>query len=170
MTISDQDLKHGMVIRSLLLALNVLPQGYSYRLTLGEESRSAYELVFLNHEGIEVFRFGLFIKTSAARRSPWGFTFSFLHQLEINVMRDRCADVFLVLVAGDDGVACLNYSQLKEILDENFEDAEWVSLSRKHNESYRVSGRDGALGNALARNSFPGSISARAEELLSEAK
>ena len=114
MAISDQELKHGMAIRSILLGLAFLPGEFSYKLVAGEESRSSYELIFFSCNGNEIFRLGFFVKTSSSRRSPWGFTFTYLHQLEINLMKEKCADVFVILVAGDDGVACINYEQLKE--------------------------------------------------------
>jgi len=60
--------------------------------------------------------------------------------------------------AGTDGVACMSYSMLKEILDDNFEEVEWVSVKRQLNGRYDISGEDGKLSKKLARNSFPSSV------------
>ena len=65
------------------------------------------------------------------------------------------------------GIACLNFEQLKEILDDNHEEQEWVAISQKLNESYRVSGNDGKLERPLAANSFPQVIVDHFESLLS---
>ena len=73
----------------------------------------------------------------------------------MDLLKDECDDIFLVLIAGDDGIACVNHSMLKEILDEHFREIEWVSLSRKTNQSYRIAGTDGKLDSALAKNTFP---------------
>ena len=67
-------------------------------------------------------------------------------------------EVFTIFINGDDGFACLNYEGLKEILDDDFEAQEWVSVSRKHNENYRVDGNDGTRLKKLARNVYPGVI------------
>lgn len=158
MTISIEELNHGGALRNLLLSLTDLPTTISYKLIPGEASRSAYELLFIGQDATELFRVGLFIKICAARRSPWRFSFTYLHQLELDVMKDRCANVFLVMVASNDGYACVDYAQLKQLLDDHFEEVEWISLSRKLNESYRVAGKDGKLDKPLARNSFPTGI------------
>ena len=44
------------------------------------------------------------------------------------------------------------------ILDDTFEKDEWVSVSRKLRQAYRVSGRDGKMQSTLPRNNFPKAI------------
>jgi hypothetical protein len=60
---------------------------------------------------------GIYIKHSAKRMTPWRFTFMKEHQEEIDLLKSNLAKVFLVLVCGDDGVACLSFSELKQLLD-----------------------------------------------------
>ena len=54
----------------------------------------------------------------------------------------------------------MDFMGLKELLDDNFEDAEWVTVTRKLNESYRLAGKDGKLCGKSKRSFFPSAISA----------
>ena len=64
-------------------------------------------------------------------------------QEELEYLRIQTA--FLILVCGNDGIACLNFDQIKEVLDNNFEDVEWISVSRRFRKEYTVKGTDGKL-------------------------
>ena len=61
-------------------------------------------------------------------------------------------------MAGDDGIACIDFEQLKELLDSNHEQQEWVRVSRKLRQNYRITGNDGSMERPLARSSFPMNI------------
>ena len=100
---------------------------------------------------------GIYIKAAHARLSPWGFTFQKIHQEEIEMLSDECNEVFVVFACGDDGFMCLDYGELKEVLDENYEETESISISRKLRQNYRVSGTDGKLKKTVTRN-FPNKI------------
>jgi hypothetical protein len=80
--------------------------------------------------------------------------------MEMDLLKNDCDEMFLILVAGNDGIASINYATLKEILDENFDEDEWISLSRKSNQSYRVAGSNGRLKTTLAKNTFPNALGA----------
>ena len=101
---------------------------------------------------------GLFLKSASQRASPWRYNFQLEHQKEIFEYKTQCGEVFTILIAGDDGIACLNYDQLKQILDEEFEEQESVTISRKPRQNYRVSGNDGRLESPLPKNVFPNAI------------
>lgn len=101
---------------------------------------------------------GLYIKYSTKRTSPWRFTFLKSHQDEILEMYQHFGEVFIALVCRDDGVAVLNYEELKMILDENHGDAEWVSITRGRRTQYSVSGSDGRLDFKVSLKSCPGKI------------
>ena len=45
-----------------------------------------------------------------------------------------------------------------ESVNDHFDDTEWISVTRKLRENYRVSGKDGKLDRALPKNAFPRSI------------
>lgn len=113
------------------------------------------------------FSTGLFIKFSTKRASPWSYNFIREHQDEVQALYDEHGQVFLIFVNGDDGIACVNYEQLKDVLDDHYEEQEWVRVSRKPKENYRISGNDGKLEKPLPRNSFPKVITEFFEELLS---
>lgn len=101
---------------------------------------------------------GLYIKHSAKRLTPWRFSFQQEHQNEIQKMKDKFEDVFLALVCGDDGVVILSYQELKKILDEQHEETEWISVSRRTREKYTVSGSDGKLKYKIGENEFPSKV------------
>jgi hypothetical protein len=98
---------------------------------------------------------GMFIKISNKRLPPWRYNFSKENQDEILHLKQTYGEVFAIFVAGNDGFACLDFDRLKEILDDHHESQEWVSVSRKHRENYRVSGNDGDLERTLPQNTFP---------------
>jgi hypothetical protein len=100
-------------------------------------------------------RVGIYIKYSAKRMTPWRFTFTAGHQAEIDLMKSKCVDVFLVLVCNDDGVVCLNYEELKEILDDQHDAFEWISATRHKREMYSVKGSNGELNLKVGQNDFP---------------
>ncbi len=101
---------------------------------------------------------GIYIKYCTKRLSPWSFTFRQEHQDEIARMKAELGEVFLVLVCHMDGVAVINYAELKQILDENHEASEWVTVARGKRQMYAVWGKDGTLDFKVAESSFPRKI------------
>jgi len=102
---------------------------------------------------------GIYIKYSAKRMSPWRFTFKRDHQEEISEMKQLLHhEVYLVLVCGEDGIACLRFDEVKKILDHVHEDIEWVSVSRRPREKYTVCGHDGKLNFKISDSSFPAKL------------
>lgn len=100
-------------------------------------------------------KIGIYIKYSSKRITPWRFTFKKEHQEEINLMKKELKEVFLILVCNDDGIVCLSYSELKQILDEQHQSIEWISANRNKREMYSVKGSDGKLGFKIGPNDFP---------------
>ncbi|MGD0139774.1 MAG: hypothetical protein ABSD28_12925, partial [Tepidisphaeraceae bacterium] len=101
---------------------------------------------------------GIYIKYSSKRMTPWRFTFKKEHQEEIDLMKSNFKNVFLVLVCNDDGVVCLSYSELKEILDNQHDPIEWISATRHKREMYSVKGSNGELDFKIGQNDFPEKI------------
>lgn len=101
---------------------------------------------------------GIYIKYSSKRMTPWRFTFKKEHQLEIELMQKSLKKVFLLLVCNDDGVVCLSYDELKQILDDQHDSIEWISATRSKREMYAVKGSDGKLGFKIGPNDFPSKI------------
>ena len=98
---------------------------------------------------------GIYIKHSAARMTPWSFNFTKAHQAEIQDMTKNLEQVFVILVCGKDGIACLSYQELKGVLDYEYNQNEWVKASRYLGEKYRITGSDGKLKHKIADSHFP---------------
>lgn len=159
MAISAEEKNHSVVLSQLALGLSYVLPSNRYSILKGK-SRSIYYLISAQKKNnrLHECKVGIYIKSSNKRRSPWQYTFMRNHQSEIQELHSNCNEVFIVFVNYTDGIACLNHNELKEVLDNEFEDAENVSISRQIRQSYRVSGRDGNLNKPLARNVFPGKI------------
>jgi hypothetical protein len=96
----------------------------------------------------------LYLKFSRNRKGPWSFTFHREHQVQFQSMVDRYGDCVLGLICGMDGVAALNYVQVREVLDDNFEEQEGITVSRRLNRMYSVGGTNGRLSGKVARDSL----------------
>ena len=60
-------------------------------------------------------------------------------------MNEICVEAFVAFVCGRDGITLITYQELKNLLDEYFEENERVGISRKPNGNYWLKGRDGKL-------------------------
>lgn len=98
---------------------------------------------------------GIYIKHSTKRMTPWRFSFQRIHQDEIQQMKGRLGNVFILLVCGEDGVVTLSFEELKTILNETHDETEWISASRMPNKEYTIKGSDGALNRKVGKNNFP---------------
>lgn len=161
MAITEKQKKHSVVLFEILKSIS---NSNRYSISVeGAISGSAHIFSIFN-EGVLFKKIGVFIKTSDKRRSPWRYTFIRDHQTEIDILNEDLDFSFVVFVNGDDGVACLTYEDLKQILDHDHEDAEWVSVKRPLRGQYIVSGNDGDLSKKIANSSFPGLILEKIEE------
>ena len=116
--INEFELFHGVVFARMLHAtqrqLSIRPYSAS--------DNAAY--VMDNSKGI-------YIKYSSKRLSPWRFSFQKRHQETILEMKRSLGEVFLLFVCNHDGVIVLTFAELKQILDEHHEAAEWISATRE---------------------------------------
>ena len=83
MPIADERLKHGFVISQIVLEISKI-EGNRVSVCDGI-TRSGYEVTVTNSGG-RVGKFGLFIKFSAKRASPWRYSFTLDHQTEIDIL------------------------------------------------------------------------------------
>lgn len=163
MSISIERLKHGYVISQIVLEISQID---GTRVSIGEGiTRSGYEVTVYN-EGRCAGKFGLFIKFSTKRASPWRYSFTLDHQTEIDILHREYGEVFIVFVNKDDGVACLSHELLKQILDDNHEEVEWVAIKSKLRSQYSISGKDGKLDKKISRTDFPRSVGLYATTLV----
>lgn len=155
MAIAQEDMLHGAAVLQILESLEDLDQDRLCFKFQSNLSRSGYLIEVIDSKESRNLKLGLYIKTSRSRLSPWKYTFTRSHQEEVLELWNQCDNVFMIFVAGDDGIALVSYEKLKIILDDHFDETEWVSISRKLNENYRVSGKDGKMESPLPRNAFP---------------
>ena len=164
MAISDEKFKHGFVISQIALEISKT-EGLRINIRDGI-TRSGYEIGVYS-KGRLAGKFGLFIKFSSSRRSPWRYSFTLDHQTEIDLLYKEYGEVFVALVNRDDGVACLSHELLKQILDEHHEEVEWVSVGTKLKSQYNIKGKDGKLDKKISRSDFPRSVGLYARSLAS---
>lgn len=100
-------------------------------------------------------RAALSLKYSSARMSPWTFSFSDQHQAEIGALADKLAPVFIGLICGTDGIACLSHAEYKRLLDDDFRPMEWIKVVRRAREKYTLTGSDSTSSLKIADNEFP---------------
>lgn len=98
---------------------------------------------------------GLYIKYSSKRMTPWRFSFTKEHRDEIYEMKSLYGHLFLILVCSDDGIVCVSYDELKQILDEEQDPTEWVSANRAPRKMYTVKGSNGSLEFKIGASEFP---------------
>jgi hypothetical protein len=101
---------------------------------------------------------GIYIKYSSKRMSPWRFSFQKEHQDEILEMKNKLGEVYTILVCNDDGIVCLNFSELKQVLNNQHDLVEWISVARGPREKYEVKGHDGKLHFKIGNSDFPAKI------------
>tara|TARA_Y100000991_G_C21947761_1_gene338241 strand:+ start:731 stop:1291 length:561 start_codon:yes stop_codon:yes gene_type:complete len=156
--ISDTNTLHGGALIMLMEAIHNTNPKIKYSIDFCE-SKSKYKINFSCEEWQKKeISLGLFIKHSQKRISPWRYTFTKEHQNEIIDLFKTCDSVFILLIASQKGIAVINKSLYEELLDENIDESEWISLSRKHNENFRIRSKDKNKKDTLAKNCFPNLI------------
>ena len=96
----------------------------------------------------------MFVKYTTKRHSPWSFTFIHSHQVQQQTYYEQFGECLMVFVCGRDGIVALSHNDFRNVLDENFETQESVTIKRRHAKMYQISGRDGKLGYKVGRNSL----------------
>ena len=158
MTLTLEDKLRGAAILELFTSISSIDSGIFVKV-FDRDARGAYSITVMRSGLLSTkIKIGLFLKSSNKRRSPWQYSFLKDHQMEIERLKKTQDETFVLFLNDDDGVACVSYDQLKQFLDDEFEEVENVRISRKSRQAYRVSGRDGKLENPLPKNSFPNSI------------
>jgi hypothetical protein len=69
-------------------------------------------------------------------------------------MKSSIGTVFVLLVCNDDGVVVLTFDELKQILNEDYEEVEWISASRNRRQMYSIKGSDGKLSFKVGKDEF----------------
>ena len=155
MPISNEAKIYGYLISHIITGVSEIGDIF---IKIEEKSKRNSYAFELQLNGRTLAKFAVYIKTSSKRISPWRFTFLKQHQEEILLLDDEYDEVFIALINGNDGVACFNYETLKVLLDDHFDDSEWVSVRRKAREQYTLAGKDGKMTGKLPLNDFPSAI------------
>jgi hypothetical protein len=157
MSINQEEKLHAVALVRLLEGLSQVFPHSRFGL-IREEGRSSYALsgyLDFRQRLLPQVAFGVFIKVSHKRKGPWSYSFRSTHQDQLAYLKEVYQQAFIVLVNGDDGIACVDFSGFKEVLDQYHEEQEWVRVSRKPNQGYRLSGNDGRLDKPLPKKAFP---------------
>ena len=155
MSISFTNMLHGATMLMLLEEISNINQDCNYHLK-SNSSKSSYILNLCINKHTEL-KIGLYLKLSR-RGSPWGFTFKDTHQNEINDLAYKCDTIFLLLITGQEGIAVIDEGIFPQLLDEKIEKSEWISVSRKPRQNFRVTSKDGTEKMIIPKNSFPNKI------------
>jgi len=152
MTINKFEPYHGIAIYQLIEELS--KNDLSLRIKHGI-TKNAYLLTSNDITDVSQ-KIGIYIKYTEKKRSPWRYSIREDEQLEIDILSKECNETFILLINGlKDGIACMPYQNLKEILDDNFELVEWISVKRRLNKEYTIKGKDGKLSRKIPRSLFP---------------
>lgn len=99
-------------------------------------------------------RIPIYIKYSTSRKGPWVFNFQLSHQEAENCLFREYGLCVIIFVCGKDGIAAIEHSNFRKILDDEFEEQESVVIRRKHNEMYCIRGTNGSLERKVSRSSL----------------
>ena len=78
------------------------------------------------------------------------------HIREIGEIRKRIRDIYVVLICSDDGICCLSFKELSQIVFiGDIDKSKNIRVSRSPREKYAVSGSDGELNYKIGDNDFP---------------
>ncbi|MCQ9206868.1 MAG: hypothetical protein NG740_03190 [Omnitrophica bacterium] len=101
---------------------------------------------------------GIFIKYSTKRLTPWYFTFMPHHIEEFFDLTKHKLKTFLLLVCKNDGIVCLNVTEVKMVLDIEYTKNQGISVSRRPREKYKISGPLDNIKYKFGDNEFPEKI------------
>lgn len=90
--------------------------------------------------------------------SPWNFSFAADHQAEVAGLADEFGHVFVSLICGEDGIACLAYREYKRLLDDDFRTMEWIKAVRRPREKYTLTGSDSVAAFKIGDSEYPAKI------------
>lgn len=132
MAIKKSDMLYGAVIKRIISGINK-------EITIENYPTKTNNTVLINK------KIALYMKYSTKEGTPWRFTLTKENQEDLHTLNEIFEYSFLILVCYIDGVVSLAYKDLKIILDEHYDEFEWISAARSKKESYQLSGSNGKL-------------------------
>jgi hypothetical protein len=109
----------------------------------------------------------LYIKFSRGRKGPWSFNFQVDHQIQYRQLVGTYSDCITALVCGKDGIVALNDAQLRQVLGDRCSEQQGVTVRRKLNHMYSVSGSNGELSQKISKDSLISHLAALFGESIS---
>jgi len=94
----------------------------------------------------------IFLKYRTKARSPWVFSFD---DEDIKLLKGNAESfpkIIIIFICGGDGICPIRGKDLEYLLDNN---PGWVSIRRKYNEQYRVSGSVKSLKRKISMRYWP---------------
>ena len=96
----------------------------------------------------------ILLKYRRKRKSPWQFNFMRSHQEDLEKLYQSYGECLIALMCGSDGIAGLNMVEMRQVLDEYFEEQEGISISRSLRGMYHIKGRDGILKHRIGQDAI----------------
>jgi hypothetical protein len=106
-------------------------------------------------------RLPLFLKYATKRSSPWSFTFHTDHLIRYQALTADFGECLMILICGYDGIVSLCCSEMGSIVHINQKTQKRVSITRKLNTMYFVSGTDGVIDKRISKNSLIDTVKTR---------
>lgn len=91
----------------------------------------------------------IFTKYRTKNNSPWRFSFNTEELNKINDNKYNELKIVFAFVCDGDGICALKYDELIKLLGNS---PGWISIKRKYNEKYSVSGQNGVLTKKIELN------------------
>ena len=95
----------------------------------------------------------MILKYTTKHRSPWRYTFTKNELDQTCKIARSFKKVIIVFINAGDGISALLLDELNFVLGT---DSGWVSMSRKYNEQYAVSGSQNSLKYKISLTRWPG--------------
>lgn len=90
-------------------------------------------------------RFGVVMKHSAKRMSPWRFTFTLEQASDLLDLEAKYQATFVVFICGEDGLVTLDVGTLHDLVTFSVAETAWVAIERKPRSQYSVRGNRSEL-------------------------
>jgi hypothetical protein len=134
-------------------------QGVVLRRLVVETELSLMLRPFVNEGRINAFvvngKYGVFIKHSGKRLSPWRFTFNIEQAADLLDLEAKYFESFVVFVCGDDGLVTLDVGSVHQIVSFQESENAWVRIDRSRHSQYGVSGNRAELDRKIANGVWP---------------
>ncbi len=137
---------HGAVLARLIRGSG----SHVTECSLHPRYRSAY---VLNH------CIAIYVKYSTSRLTPWTFGFKEEHRREITRLSEEFVEVFICLMCGMDGIACLSAQEYVRL-----EVGGSIRVGRGPRQKYTISSNNQSGVLRIANNGFPAKVHAAIRE------